>query len=255
MKKAKNKMSSLMKKLAVLGVLVTALTCPSPAQATLTVRISIDGGATFTDFTGTATRAEGSVTDLAGTNIDVIGRSNSTIASASDAQISQVQININGGGLADVLALVVAVSDTGFSKPTGLSTLTSSLSGTNAAAPVSGVGTFNSVVDYNNNLFGGVLVDGTVSGNTFSTGLQPFTITSSFQNTVAANTVAAPPFSMSNEFVIGALTIGSGAQFQLTGTSTLSNVPAPPALLLALTGLPVLGIGAWFRRRKGQIAG
>jgi hypothetical protein len=33
-------------------------------------------------------------------------------------------------------------------------------------------------------------------------------------------------------------------------SSDLTPAPAPAGLLLALTGMPVLGVGAWFRRRK-----
>jgi len=33
---------------------------------------------------------------------------------------------------------------------------------------------------------------------------------------------------------------------------TASAVPAPPALLMLFTGLPVAGVGLWFRRRRGN---
>jgi hypothetical protein len=32
-------------------------------------------------------------------------------------------------------------------------------------------------------------------------------------------------------------------------------VPAPAGLVLALTGLPCLGLGTWFRRRKAKVVG
>jgi len=43
---------------------------------------------------------------------------------------------------------------------------------------------------------------------------------------------------------------GSIVGFQ--GHNIVSTVPAPPGLLLALSGLPVLGVGHWLRRRKSQ---
>jgi len=45
---------------------------------------------------------------------------------------------------------------------------------------------------------------------------------------------------------------GSIVGFQ--GHNIVSAVPAPPSLLLAFSGLPLLGIGHWLRRRKSQTA-
>jgi len=54
-------------------------------------------------------------------------------------------------------------------------------------------------------------------------------------------------------------TLGNFADVHFTGTgiqranftvTTLSPVPAPAGVVLALTGLPVLGIGGWIRRRR-----
>ncbi len=239
----------------LLGVMAIALAvflvAPSSARAQLTIEVSTDGGATFTKITGSSTFASGSVTTAGGTTIGVQGSSNAPSGSQT-AQISQVQLAINNGGSGtDTFHLIVAVSDTNFKSPAGQAGLTSSLSGSVAAGAVTGTGTFQSIVDYNNHLFGGFpgIPGGASSGNSFSTGPQSFTITSSFNNTVTGTTIATIPFAMSNEFDIGNLSIGSGAQLGLTGTTTLA-VPAPPTAVLALGGLPLLGLGGWLRRRK-----
>jgi len=53
------------------------------------------------------------------------------------------------------------------------------------------------------------------------------------------------PYTLSNQLGI---TLDSGSSGQFTGTTTLTS-PAPAGIVLALTGLPVLGLG-WLRLRK-----
>jgi len=248
-------MLSSLKKFVILGAVAAALFCTAPAaQATLTVKLSVDGGTNFLVPTSGSLTGSGVTTatfNVGGTIFTVTGTSNAPLG-VQPAQISQVQVALNNTtGTSAAFNLVVAVSDTNFTTPSGPTTLTSSLSGAIAAGAVSSTGTtnFQSVIDYNNNLFGGLPIGGVASGNTFSTGVQNFTITSSFNNTVAAATTATIPFALSNEFHVSSLTLGAGAQYTLTGTTTLA-VPEPATMVAALTGLPLLGIGAWARRRK-----
>ncbi len=44
-----------------------------------------------------------------------------------------------------------------------------------------------------------------------------------------------------------------GANFQLNNPNAPSAVPAPAGLLLGLTGLPLVGIAGWVRRRRAAI--
>jgi hypothetical protein len=241
-------------KFAILTALagIAVLFSASSAHASLTLKLSTNGGLTY------ATPSSGSLTGttsttatfvISGTTFIVSAASNAPLGT-STAQISQVQVDINGGSSPASFNLVVAVSDTSFTAPTGAAVLTSSLSGAVAAGAVTGSGTFNSVVDYNNNLFGGLPIGGTASGNTAATSTQTPTISSSFNNTVTAGTTATTPFAMSNEFHISNLNIGSGAIFTLNGSTTLAPVPAPEGFVLALSGTPLLGLGYWLRRRK-----
>jgi len=55
-------------------------------------------------------------------------------------------------------------------------------------------------------------------------------------------------YSMTERLVINFS--ASGGVVSLDGGSTVS-VPAPAGLILVLTGTPVLGVGAWVRRRRG----
>jgi len=228
---------------------------PVPALAVPTIKLSVNGGGTFlaptTHLPGALSTTDIFV-DANGTTFTVTATSNAPLGTPQ-AQLSQVQLSINGGSAADLVNLVVAASDVTYTAPSGSSTVTSSFSGSTAAAPVTGSGTFVSFIDYNNNLFGGLPIGGVVSGNTDSTPTQNVTISSSFNNTVVKGTTASIPFALSNEFHIANLSIGVGAQLSLTGSTTLAAVPAPAGIVLALTGLPCLGIGTWFRRRKAKV--
>jgi len=60
------------------------------------------------------------------------------------------------------------------------------------------------------------------------------------------NVTGAAPYSLTQTIV---LTAGVGAG-NSTGDFEILPTPAPAGLVLALTGTPVLGLGAWLRRRR-----
>jgi len=243
----------------------------SAAQAAITIAISTDGGATFTTSSGAENATLFTAAPVAiagGGSISVTARTNQPIG-ADFATVSQTQINATGGTAAQLVALVVRVSDIDFALPAGVSLLSSSFSmsldGGSAPNPTASIGSFQSVADFNNGvLFGGLpgVPQSAPVGSFATTGLQVVTVTpiqnvtgSSSGNATVA-TVSAAPFSLSNEFRFvnaGGLTLlaipGGGAAFQFTGTTQLTAVPAPAGVVLALAGLPVLGFG-WLRRRN-----
>lgn len=57
------------------------------------------------------------------------------------------------------------------------------------------------------------------------------------------------PYTVSN---VMSITLANGGSAQFTGTTTVT-APAPAGLVLALAGLPVLGLG-YLRRRRAQVA-
>jgi len=268
---------------AVLMAAIMLGTAPS-AEAAITIAISTDGGVNFTGATGTtvsggenAKTFTTTFTTAGGTDISVTASTNQPLqpplGTADFAQVAQTQINISGNN-ADTIALVVRVSDVDFVLPVGVSTLSSSFSGSigggNVASPLASLGTFQSVADFNSGvLFGGLPgVPGSAPpGSDDTTGLQLVAVvpvvglTTSFKGDTSKQTVSTAPFSLSNEFRFVAPAINplgltslvipaGGAQFQFTGTTTLTAVPAPAGVVLALTALPVLGLGRWVRRRR-----
>jgi hypothetical protein len=63
-------------------------------------------------------------------------------------------------------------------------------------------------------------------------------------------TLTANPYSLTSSLT--ATFSGNTNVTNLSGNTTLTNTPAPAGLVLALTGMPALGLGTWFRRRRSQ---
>jgi len=61
------------------------------------------------------------------------------------------------------------------------------------------------------------------------------------------------PFTMTTKYVFTVTTTGTNTgDFNVSGSLTAA-VPVPAGLVLALTGLPTLGLGAWLRRRRQAV--
>jgi len=58
-------------------------------------------------------------------------------------------------------------------------------------------------------------------------------------------------YTLGQRLVLSGLNVGSTA-VNYTGNSSVTAVPAPGGLLLCLSGLPLVGIGQWLRRRRKQ---
>jgi hypothetical protein len=70
--------------------------------------------------------------------------------------------------------------------------------------------------------------------------------------TVAGLVTGGTPFTMTDE-VDFAFTLTSGSSGSAgVSTSSVATVPAPAGIVLALTSLPVAGVGGWLRRRQAN---
>jgi len=158
--------------------------------------------------------------------------------------------------------LRIVVSQDGFTAPTG-SPLTLSASGGGSIAMVNnnnndpsslGVSSaFQAFLDNTNTLFGqpgpGATPLQTASASLTTPGTAPLV----YSPAVAANpnVPGGTPFALtSNLFFDVTLSPNSGQDSFNSSFSVTAVVPAPAGLVLALTGLPVLGIGGWIRRRR-----
>jgi len=136
-------------------------------------------------------------------------------------------------GVAD--SLVLDVSSGGFSIYQVGQAVTLSNSLSTSDLDVGGTGVFWSALN-------GTQTANAVLDNTSGTG--PMLSGSSV--TTKDVLVGAVPVTLTNELIISLTGIDASAQ--LTGT-TLAPVPAPPGIVLALAGLPVLGFG-WLRWKR-----
>jgi len=234
-----------------LAAIATLTVAVADARATLMARISTDGGLTFTNFTAVSpfTSVSGSVTTGSNVTVGVLGSSNQPI-NAPNANISQTNLSINNNTSGAVtLHIVVSVSDIGFLRPTGPSTLSSSLSGTYGPG-IAASGNFQSFANLSNTQFANSGLTG--GPQAFSAPL----LVSGTANIIGEGTInsfaliSSSPFSLTNTFDFN-ITLQAGAQFQVTGTTTLSNVPEPATLVGAGIAFGCLGFTR-FRRRRGE---
>jgi hypothetical protein len=160
--------------------------------------------------------------------------------------------------------LTIAVSSSGFNTPLGGPlTLVNSISGTVTRGTLEG--NYTSYADRTGTLFG------TSDLATATLSFVATTVQGFVDPDLAAN--QPPPtntFSTSQDTTTGTSLIygfGSDGTYSVTSignfdlyagssvtVSELSGVhaPAPPGLVLALSGIPVLGLGSWFRARRKQ---
>jgi hypothetical protein len=227
--------------LLVAGLLAT----PQLARADLRIYLQQDGvnggaitlvgsGASFTSASFTGTYGSFAVT--------IFGGASTNTSTLSSLLSSAVSIH-NNTGVAATLRLYV--SQDGFNLPIGSPlNVESGLSGTVNVGTVGLTNIFRAWADRNNNLLG---------MSDFTNGPQTATQTGSTFDTGSA-------FGLFNR--TGDYSVTSLAEFLMSGGGTvnysdhvnLSGVPAPAAIILALSGAPCL-VGAWLRRRKAPVIG
>jgi hypothetical protein len=212
---------------------------------TLVVKIAEDGGA----FTTVITTNGGSYTNAAFGDFAItsLSASSNTPGTKLIADLLSTNLSVVNNG-AGTHTLHIQWSDIGFTAPgSSGSTLAvlSHIGGTVFVGAKDGSLKFQSYADNSNTLFG---------FGDFTTGVQgPISLASagSYDSDAAGNFLrSSGTYSLSGTADI---TLGSGGSINFTTSETLTAVPAPAALVLALTGLPCLGAGYLARRRKNRL--
>jgi len=226
------------KRFAILAVLAGAALAagPSPAHAAFTLTLHETGFAdqivTDNNISSGDVDSRGGVITFSGTfgtfNIQIsVGTSNS----ASGVQPGQLTINNTSITTTSGGALTVTLADTGFTAPgTGNAFLDTQLSTTQL--PTGSTVTSHSAV---NGTAGGNVTLNTVSG-----GLREDIVL-----------VGTNPFTLSN---VTAFNMAGAGTLQFTGITTVTAVPEPGTMAMAFSALPLLGLGYWRHRRRGQAA-
>ncbi|MCI0459245.1 MAG: hypothetical protein L0Z62_20015 [Gemmataceae bacterium] len=231
--------------MAALAVAAVLGMPPPPAVAEFKLRLSSAGveAKEFTDADGDG------IISYAGEygNFEVvftIGASKPAIGNDHLAQMDLTAFTVNAkqtvGG-----TLFIDLTDTGFNVVPGTNDqvlLTSSIGGNVSAG---GTVFFQSWADLGNQEYGGLAAS---PGPTFTTDSQGPLVGLGFSSVAETSFTLSGggPFSLTSRTTV---TLNAGGTFASTDGSTTVHTPAPGALVLALGGLPLLGV-YWMRRKR-----
>jgi len=243
---------------AVLLVGAALLGAPNQASAAYAVEVFDDnvlqGGITVIAsgdslvFLGSTTHF--SITDGSGTS------NNPGSAGASTLALSSNEVITTNFGANQTHTIKIELSQDGWTAPTGTPlNLTSSAGGSFAVGDTSGtdtaVTTYQGFLDDTNLLFGTPASGATTTLSAMSAGSGPLVFSPGTETNLVPSKV---PFSMTDVLTF-TFTIGQGGGTDTANVSatTIATAPAPGGMALAFAGLPILGIGAWWRRRQPRL--
>jgi len=217
--------------LAVFCIGLAALAGPRSAHATLT--LTLQSGATTLTITDNvspdAAPALGTIVwsgVFAGFDVESDIASSNALSGLLPAQITinNLSITSNSAGAA---TLTVTVQDNGFTAPgVGPASVSNQLATTQLPS--------NVTVNYSG------FVNGTQVGSTLSLNTVDGT-------TGSGTTSVTSPYTLKS---VSSFSVnGANKTVQFTGITTVSPIPEPGTVAMALTGLPVLGL-FWVRRRR-----
>lgn len=212
------------------------LTAPPQAEATFQLRISNDGGGTFNP--AITDNLAGDLNPLAGVIVVNVGAVSitSTASNLITPSLTTFDLALQGQAAAGVYNLVVQSSFDGVNTAPPPQVLGYSFTG--SAQGIGGVLTaaMRTLVDDNNGLFG----VGAIAADTGSL---------SVPNAGSILFNANDPYSVTQEVKITG-TITSAISLSFDNNGSITNVPAPAAIALAIAGAPVFGFSTWIRRRR-----
>jgi hypothetical protein len=206
----------------------------------------------------------GSTTHFAITNGSGLSNNPGTQGGSNLDLSNNSQVNTTFGAAGGTHSIRIELSQDGWLAPTGSPLSLSSsaggsfayIQGTNLAASQSVLATYQGFLDNTNTLFGqpgaGSTPIQTASASRTSVGTTPLVFAP--PTSVNVTTPGGTPFSMTDVLTLTfSLDAGSGQASANVSASTTAAVPAPAGIVLALTGVPFLGIGTWLRRRRQAV--
>ncbi len=218
--------------LAVVALFGTA----NPVRAGIELDIQEDNGIVHRFTTGNFSGTIGDFTIAA-----AFGSSNAPGGSNALTQLAAFSVTNNDSSTAHVLH--ISVSATGFTSPQSPPPL--NLLDTVSGSVVNGdvTGDFQGYADASDVLFGKGFAS---SDLTFST-----VGSSKSFSADGGKGGFSPDGNTYSESIFANYSLSGGSSLTVTGGNTQTiPTPAPAGAVLALTGLPLLGIGGWLRRRK-----
>jgi hypothetical protein len=237
---------------------------PAPARAAYSVQVYDDGvlqAGIGLIVNGNSLIFGGSTTHFSITNGSGLSNNPGTQGGSNLNLSSNEQIATTFGATGGTHTITIVLSQTGWTSPTGTPLVLSSsaggsiayVAGTNPNATESVSSSYQGFLDTTDTLFGqpasGSTPGQSASASLSSVGTAPLNYSPGTSTSLVPGAV---PFSLTDvlsfTFTLGA---GSGQDTANASVSTTAAAtPAPAGAVLALTGLPFLGIGAWLRRRK-----
>jgi hypothetical protein len=201
----------------------------------------VGSGADFTSASFTGTYGDFTFT--------ILGASSDNGAAMSDLLSATVSIKNNAG---TSKTINIYASQDNYTLPTANQLrVESGLSGTVNSGDFSGTGHFQAYADKNNNLLGTGINTGTGSALTdYTNGSQ----TGAFNGSTFDTGSASGVFNRTGNYSLtskASFTVSAGGTGNFSShVNVTTATPAPAGVVLALTGLPFIGIGSWLRRRK-----
>jgi hypothetical protein len=250
---------------AAVIVAAAILGAPTAARAGFAVQVYDDGvlqGGISTLAVGNSLLFSGSTTHFSITNGSGLSNNPGTPFTSNLNLSNNEQISTTFGATGGTHTIQIVLSQTDFLAPVGSTFILSSsaggsmayLAGTNPSATESVSATYQGFLDNTNTLFGmpGAGSTPLQSASAAASGVGTSPLVFAPGASVNGNVPGGVPFSMTDVLTL-TLTLdpGSGQDTaNATATSAAAIAPEPCSLVLALAGVPALGIGTWIRRRR-----
>jgi len=227
--------------LVALLVGAAMLAAPTRAHAVLEIALQeagVNGGAITVVATGADFTAASYTATYGDFKVTLFGASSDNAADLSDLLSSTVKVTNNNGA---TKTLKLYITQTDYTLPEG-NPLTdqSSLGGSINQGTLGLTNIFQAYADKNNNAFG---TSDFTNGPQSATSQPP----SAYSTGTATGLFSRLPTNYSLTSVVTFTLSGKGSA-NYSSQENVTGVPVPAGVVLALTGLPVLGIG-WLRRR------